>query len=383
MLSDTRMKIGITCYPSVGGSGVVATLLGKALAARGHDVHFISYERPFRLQEDLPRVHFHPVVINDYRLFKYPDYTLPLSVKMAEVSQAFNLDILHVHYAVPHATAAIQARCMLHAAGATPPQVVTTLHGTDTTLLGNDPGYGPAIRHALQQSDAVTTVSSYLKRETEKVFNFEGRIDVIHNFFEPSTPVRTRAEVRQDLGIGDEVMILHASNLRPVKRIDLLLNGLAKVRPRDSFKLVVLAGGETGSMMALATHLGIADRIVVRENVTDVEDYLQAADFTLYTSESESFCLSILEAMTFGCPAVSTRVGGVPEVVDDGVTGLLVPFEHVDALAAAIERMIKDADLRLALGSAARLEAKQRFSVEAVVPRYENLYRREFASCCR
>lgn len=379
MLSDTRMKIGITCYPSVGGSGVVATLLGKELAARGHDVHFISYERPFRLPEDLPRVHFHPVVINDYRLFKYPDYTLPLSVKMAEVSQAFNLDILHVHYAVPHATAAIQARCMLYASGVVSPQVVTTLHGTDTTLLGNDPGYGPAIRHALQQSDAVTTVSSYLKRETEKVFDFEGRIDVIHNFFEPARPSRARAEVRQELGINNEVMILHASNLRPVKRIDLLLNGLARVSSRESYKLVVLAGGETGSMMAQARQLGIDDRIIVRENVTDVEDYLQAADFTLYTSESESFCLSILEAMTFACPAVSTNVGGVPEVVEDGVTGLLVPFEDTNALTVAIERMISNPKLRKSLGASARLDAQERFSVESIVPKYEKLYKRQFA----
>jgi N-acetyl-alpha-D-glucosaminyl L-malate synthase BshA len=379
MLSDTRMKIGITCYPSVGGSGVVATLLGQELAARGHDVHFISYERPFRLPEELPRVLFHPVMINDYRLFKYPDYTLPLSVKMAEVSGTYSLDILHVHYAVPHATAAIQARCMLQAAGMTTPRVVTTLHGTDTTLLGHDPGYGPAIRHALLQSDAVTTVSSYLKRETEKVFNFEGRIDVIHNFFEPLVPSRTREEVRRELGLGEEVLILHSSNLRPVKRIDLLLNGLARVKRKDSFKLVVLAGGESASMMAQAKLLGIDDRIVVRENVTEIEDYLQAADFSLFTSESESFCLSILEAMTFGCPAVSTRVGGVPEVVEDEVTGLLVPFDDTDALTAAIERMIDDTVLRKRLGEAARGDAKARFAVEAIVPKYENLYKRQFA----
>lgn len=245
--------------------------------------------------------------------------------------------------------------------------------------MGNDPGYGPAIRHALQQSDAVTTVSSYLKRETEKVFDFEGRIDVIHNFFEPARPSRARAEVRQELGINNEVMILHASNLRPVKRIDLLLNGLARVSSRESYKLVVLAGGETGSMMAQARQLGIDDRIIVRENVTDVEDYLQAADFTLYTSESESFCLSILEAMTFACPAVSTNVGGVPEVVEDGVTGLLVPFEDTNALTVAIERMISNPKLRKSLGASARLDAQERFSVESIVPKYEKLYKRQFA----
>src|ERR1044071_1312765 len=177
------MNIGITCYPSVGGSGVLATGLGEELARRGHEVHFISYERPFRLPENIPRLHFHPVIINDYPLFKYPDYTLPLSVRMAEVSRDFGLDVLHVHYAVPHATAALLARSMLPAAQR--PRVVTTLHGTDTTLLGRDAGYRPAIRHALMQSDAVTAVSHWLRDETKTLLEFEKPIDVIHNFFEP------------------------------------------------------------------------------------------------------------------------------------------------------------------------------------------------------
>src|SRR4051812_27092749 len=183
MPSPRPLNIGITCYPTVGGSGVVATSLGVELAKRGHDVHFISYERPFRLPENLPRLYFHPVNINDYGLFKYPDYTLPLSVKMAEVTRDHRLDVLHVHYAVPHATAAILARSMLP----TPlqPRVVTTLHGTDTTLLGRDPGYGPAIHHALSCSDAVTTVSASLKQDTQRLFKIDQPIEVIHNFFSP------------------------------------------------------------------------------------------------------------------------------------------------------------------------------------------------------
>src|SRR6202451_3546835 len=183
MISDRPLKIGITCYPSVGGSGILASALGEDLARRVHEVHFSSYERPFRLPAYAPRIHFHPVEINDYGLFKYPDYTLPLSVKMAEVSMAHNLDVLHVHYAVPHATAAILARSMLPAGRQ--PRVVTTLHGTDTTLLGRDAGYGPAITFALEQSDAVTTVSAYLERETRQVLSVGRPIDVIHNFFEP------------------------------------------------------------------------------------------------------------------------------------------------------------------------------------------------------
>src|ERR1017187_5531466 len=217
----TKMKIGITCYPSVGGSGILAAALGEDLARRGHEVHFISYERPFRLPAQAPRLFFHPVVINDYGLFKYPDYTLPLSVKMAEVSRDHQLDILHVHYAVPHATAAILARSMLPPAQQ--PRVVTTLHGTDTTLLGADPGYGPAIHHALTHSDAVTTVSNFLKQETQRVLGFGGPMEVIHNFFEPRPARRSRQEMRRELGLRDETMILHSSNLRPLKRIDLLL----------------------------------------------------------------------------------------------------------------------------------------------------------------
>src|SRR4051794_41000835 len=198
MPPDRTLNIGITCYPTVGGSGVLATALGEELAERGHEVHFISYERPFRLPEGVPRLHFHPVSINDYGLFKYPDYTLPLSVKMAEVTHAHRLDVLHVHYAVPHATAAILARSMLPAE--LQPAIVTTLHGTDTTLLGRDPGYGPAIRHALSCSDAVTTVSASLKQDTQRMFNTDHPIEVIHNFFSPRPVRRSRDEVRRELG---------------------------------------------------------------------------------------------------------------------------------------------------------------------------------------
>src|SRR6202795_3223297 len=215
------LNIGITCYPSVGGSGILASALGEELARRSHQVHFIGYERPFRLPEDMPRIHFHAVEVNDYGLFKYPDYTLPLSVKMAEVSRDHKLDILHVHYAVPHATAAILARSMLPPEQQ--PRVVTTLHGTDTTLLGSDPGYGPAIHHALTYSDAVTTVSEFLKQETQRVLGFDGPMEVIHNFFEPRPPRRSCEEMRHELGLRDQLLVLHSSNLRPLKRIDLLL----------------------------------------------------------------------------------------------------------------------------------------------------------------
>ena len=374
MDSNRPLKIGITCYPSVGGSGILASALGEDLARRGHEIHFISYERPFRMPASSPRLFFHPVVINDYGLFKYPDYTLPLSVKMAEVSRDHHLDVLHVHYAVPHATAAILARAML------PPEqqpgVVTTLHGTDTTLLGADPGYGPAIHHALTHSDAVTVVSDFLKRETQRVLGFDGPTEVIHNFFEPRPPQRSRAAVRQELGLQNEVMLLHSSNLRPVKRVDLLLETVARIRPRESFKLVILAGGNFKPFEADVCRLGLEDRVIVRENILDIEDYLQAADVGLFTSESESFCLSILEAMCFACPSVAPQIGGIPEVIQDKVTGLLLPFGDCEQMARAVERLIQNVDLRLMMGRAAQTRAREKFSASAIVPRYEALYRR-------
>jgi len=368
------MNIGITCYPSVGGSGILASALGEELARRGHEVHFISYERPFRMPANAPRLFFHPVVINDYGLFKYPDYTLPLSVKMAEVSRDCRLDILHVHYAVPHATAAMLARSMLPPRQQ--PRVVTTLHGTDTTLLGCDPGYGPAIHHALTHSDAVTVVSHFLKQETQRVLGYAGPVDVIHNFFEPRLPRRSRSEVRQELGLGNETLILHASNLRPPKRIDLLLETAAGIRPRTAFKLLLLAGGNFAPFAADVDRLGLADRLIVRENVADIEDYLQAADLGLFTSESESFCLSLLEAMCFACPSVAPRVGGIPEVIEDQISGLLVPFGDVSKHVQAVETLIQNPALRTQLGQAAQQRARDLFSAAAIVPQYEALYRR-------
>ncbi len=379
-MSNARpLRIGITCYPSVGGSGVLASSLGEELAARGHDVHFISYERPFRVTSDGPRLHFHPVEINDYSLFKYPDYTLPLSVKMAEVSEQHALDVLHVHYAVPHATAAVLAVSMLPPEKR--PRVVTTLHGTDTTLLGRDPGYGPAIRHALTCSDAVTAVSHWLRDETRRLIGFNGAMDVIHNFFAPRAPTRSVAAVRRELGLKEgEALLLHLSNLRPVKRIDLLLDAVARVCPRRAFKLLILAGGDFTPFVDHVRRLGIADRVIVRQRVNEIEDYLQAADLNVVTSESESFCLSLLEAMFFGCASVTTAVGGIPEVVDDNETGVLVPPGDSDAIARAIERMLVDHAGRAAIGQAARARAHARFCPDVIVPQYEALYRRVCAS---
>ncbi len=373
-MPDRPLRIGITCYPSIGGSGILASELGEELAARGHEIHFISYEQPFRMPAG-PRVFFHPVVVNSYDLFKYPDYTLPLSVKMAEVSRDQALDVLHVHYAVPHATAAVLARSMLRQEHRL--RIITTLHGTDTTLLGLDPGYGPAIRHALEHSDAVTTVSEFMQRETTRLLGIKKPIEVIHNFFEPHPPTRPRTEVRRDLGLADgEAMLLHLSNLRKLKRVDLLLDTVARLDPGSRFKLVVLAGEGSAPFAAEVQRRGLGDRVVMRERVTDIENYLQAADLGLFTSESESFCLSILELMSVGCPSAAFAVGGIPEVMVSGESGLLVPFGDTNALARAVQSLLGDPARRTALGGAAQERARTRFSATAIVPRYEALYRR-------
>jgi L-malate glycosyltransferase len=374
MPPEKSLKIGITCHPTVGGSGVLASALGEELSRRGHEVHFISYQRPFRLPAGESPIRFHKVGITDYGLFKYPDYTLPLSVKMAEVSRDFALDILHVHYAVPHATAAILAQSMLPADKR--PRLVTTLHGTDTTLLGRDADYGPAIHHALRCSDAVTAVSNYLSRETLGLFSIDRPIEVIHNFFSPRPARRSREEVRGELGLQDEIMVLHCSNLRPVKRIDLLLETVARVRPRELFKLVILAGEDFSPFQYEVQRLGLLDRIIIRQKVSEIEDYLQAADLALYTSDMESFCLGILESMCFGCPSVSTRVGGIPEVVEDNVTGLLAPPGDTESLVTALQSLIQDPRRRREMGQAAQIRARQKFSAEVIVPVYESLYRR-------
>src|SRR5215470_7536353 len=248
--------------------------------------------------------------------------------------------------------------------------------GSDTTLLGRDPGYAPAIKHALTSSDAVTAVSESLKRETQSVLDFDGPIEVIPNFFAPRRPSRPPDVVRGELGLGDDVVVIHSSNLRPGKRVDLLLETAARVRPREAFRLLVLAGEVFAPFAADVRRLRLAERVIVREKVHSIEDYLQIADVGLYTSDAESFCLSILEAMCFGCPSVSTRVGGIPEVVEDDDNGVLVPAGDVAALAKALEGLIHDESRRRALGRAAQARARERFSAEVIVPRYEALYRR-------
>lgn len=368
------LRIGIVCYPTIGGSGIVATELGFLLAADGHEVHFISYERPVRLGTGRANLFFHPVVVNEYSLFKYPDYTLPLSVRISEVCQEFDLDVLHVHYAVPHATAALLARLML--GEARKPAVITTLHGTDTNLLGKDPHYRPIIKYSIENSCGVTTVSESLKRQTIETFDVAHPIEVIPNFFKPSPPKQSREAIRTMLRVKEEeILLLHMSNLRPVKRVGDLLEAVAGLRNRERVKMVVLAGADFGFWQAEAERLGIGGRVVFQENVEEIHDYLNACDLGVYASEQESFGLGILETLAYGKPVVATRVGGVPEVVCDDETGLLVPVADPAALGVAIDRLVGDPELRGRMGKAAGLDAARRFDPVKVRDQYLRYYR--------
>ncbi len=366
------LKIGITCYPSVDGSGILATELGTQLAKRGHEVHFISYEMPFRLDTSPSNVFFHPVKVSEYELFKYPDYTLPLSVKMAEIGRQFGLDILHVHYAVPHAVAAILACQML---GTDSPRVITTLHGTDTTLLGKDPNYQPIIKHAIEQSDGVTAVSRSLREQTKSTFGIKKEIEVIHNFFEPREPTKTRRQVRDELGLEDEFLVLHMSNLRPPKRIDHMLQIIAAAKHREKLKLLILAGGNFAPYVPLVRRLGIERQVEVKEYVLDIENYLNAADLGLYTSQHESFGLSILECMFYGHPVLTTNAGGILEVVLDGETGFAYRVGDTASFVEGLDYLIDNPARLRELGAAGQKRAGELFNSERIVNHYVDYYR--------
>ncbi len=356
----------------MGGSGILASQLGQQLAARGHQVHFVSYGMPFRLDASAPNIAFHAVDISEYGLFRYPDYTLPLSVKLAEISREFELDLIHAHYAVPHAVAAYLAQQMI---GAGAPGLITTLHGTDTTLIGKDPAYQPVIRHAIEHSAGVTAVSAFLRDETIRTFQVTHEIRVIHHFFAPVTPSRDRQQVRREMGIGDEILVIHMSNLRQGKRIGDLLGVIAAARHRDRVRLLILAGGDFAPYRSLVDSLGIASQVIVMQSVPDIENYLNAADVGLYTSDYESFGLSILESMFHRHPVLATRAGGVPEVVLEGETGFLAPVGDIDGFAARLDAIVEDPARYQPMGERGYQRARTLFSAERITGEYLDLYR--------
>jgi L-malate glycosyltransferase len=370
-----KLSIGITCYPSIGGSGIVASQLGSELALLGHRVHFISYEPPFRLDLGQPNIEFHQVEINQYQLFKYPDYTLPLAVKMVEVAAKRRLDLLHVHYAVPHATAALLATHIAQKERQRSPRIVTTLHGTDITLLGRDPNLRPIIKYSIENSCGVTAVSESLRKETVQVLRTRKPIHMIHNFYRPTPPRLSRADVRASLKVsGRDFLLIHMSNLRPVKRVPDALRVLAATGDRR-IKLLILAGGPFDEYRPLARELGIANRLIVRNDVVDIENYVHAADAGLYTSEKESFGMGVLETMSFGKPVVATGVGGVSEIVQDRKSGYLAKPGDIEDMASDVLRLASDPGLAARVGAAARERTQRDFSAEKSVARYVEYYR--------
>ncbi|HJR64147.1 MAG TPA: N-acetyl-alpha-D-glucosaminyl L-malate synthase BshA [Gemmatimonadaceae bacterium] len=373
------MKIGITCYPTYGGSGAVATELGIALAALGHEVHFITYQQPFRLPSFLPRVYFHEVDVGRYPLFEYPPYDLALAARMHEVVQTHELELLHVHYAIPHATSAWIAREMLQEKGSDV-RIITTLHGTDITLVGQDPSFNAITKFSIERSDGLTAVSEFLRRETFEAFGCTGcAVEVIHNFIDPAVYDRTAypPTLAEQLG-RDRRVLMHVSNFRPVKRVRDIVRIFAKVRDRVPNSVLVMVGDGPERVNAEheARKLGVQGAALFLGKIDAVAPLLASADLFLLPSDRESFGLSALEALACGVPVVGSRAGGLPEVVEEGVTGALRTVGDVDAMAEAAIELLTDQKRWLDMSTAAAADARRRFSQDSIVSQYQSFYER-------
>lgn len=366
------MKIGIVCYPSLGGSGVLATELGYQLAGRGHQVHFITYERPFRLSLEAENLHFHEVDMNQYDLIRYPDYALALAVKIASVARDHQLDILHVHYAIPHATSAFLARQILNHDR---PVVITTLHGTDITIVGRDPSYFEIVKFSIEQSDAVTAVSHYLSERTKEYFGTKRTIEVIYNFFSANPDIGFDTSLRKHYTPGGEKLIVHVSNFRPVKRVVDVVEIFARVQRTIPSKLMLLGTGIgfEDARNAVIEH-GLEESVIFVGKQTNVDAYVASSDLLLLPSGEESFGLAALEAMAYGVPVVASLVGGLPEVVEEGESGFLVPVGDVVTMAERSIQILSDPDLAKRMGAHGRNRARTLFAVERILPQYEALY---------
>ncbi len=375
------MNVGIICYASIGGSGVVATELAKALADRGHDVHLVSIDPPFRLGEFHPGLSFHQVQTPSYPLFHEPQYVLSLANRVVQVSRAFRLDVVHAHYAVPHATAARLAQQVLEATGGHAPRVVTTLHGTDITLTGNDPSFSEIVAFSIEQSDGVTAVSASLRDATRTELGVRRAIAVIPNFLDCSLYRRLEVpDLRRRLAPGNEKLVIHVSNFRPVKRIDAVMRVFAAIAARVDARLVLVGDGpELGTAYRLGGELGVSSRVESLGAQEAVIPLLSAADVFLLPSAQESFGLAALEAMACEVPVVASRVGGLSEVIEHGVTGFLHPPNDIEGMAASAVSVLSDAAAHRRIADAARHAARDRFCSDRVVPMYEAYYEQVLA----
>src|ERR1700729_203840 len=372
------MRIGITCYPTYGGSGVVATELGIELAALGHEVHFISYSQPFRLTGRETGIFYHEVPVSSYPLFEFPPYDLALASRMTEVAEYYRLDLLHVHYAIPHSVSALLARQMLADQGKHLP-FVTTLHGTDITLVGLDRSYLPITRYAINQSDGVTAISNYLRDRTMRVFDVNKEIEVIYNSVNCDVYCRSEnsAELRAEYAPKDERLLVHLSNFRPVKRVTDVIEIFDRVRKQIPSKLLMIGDGPDRSVAEwLAVQKGIREDVLFLGKQDQVQEKLGIADILLMPSELESFGLAALEAMACEVVPIATRTGGVPEVIEDGVSGYLADVGDVDTMAGYAIDLLNDESRLRTMAKAARAVAKARFCSSKIVPQYEEFYRR-------
>ena len=367
------LKIAITCYPVPGGSGILATELGAKLAERGHEIHFISNALPFRLNRFDVDLYFHEVETPQYPLFKYPPYTLSLASKMIEVSQQFDLDILHVHYAIPHATAAYLAKQSMGESG---PKTLCTLHGTDITLVGTNRSFFEITRFAIDSVEGVTAVSEYLKNKTISEFGTTRPITVIRNFVDTARFYpRAAKECRTRFAPEGEKVVAHLSNFRPVKNIEGVVQMFAQLRRRMAAKLLMIGDGpQTAEAFTLARALGIASDVKFLGNRDDVDEILCAADAFVLPSHYEAFGLAALEAMACGVPIVASNVGGVPELVEDGKTGFLVGPDEYVAGGERLYQILSDAETAGRLREAGLKSVKDNFTADAVVPLYEDAY---------
>jgi N-acetyl-alpha-D-glucosaminyl L-malate synthase BshA len=370
-----QLKIGVVCYPTFGGSGIVATELGKAFAERGHEVHFITYSKPVRMDMFTENMFYHEVSVSDYPLFEYAPYELLLSSKLVDVAISQQLDLLHVHYAIPHASAAYSAKQILKSRDIDLP-FITTLHGTDITLLGKDKSYQPVIEFAINQSDAVTAVSESLKEDTYRFFKVDKNIKVIPNFVDFSLYKNgVDANLRSSFASEDERIITHISNFRKLKRVDDVIHIFEGIQQNISAKLLMVGEGpELEGVRALAKSKGLEDKIFFLGKSKRIEQITQISDLFLLPSETESFGLVALEAMASSVPVVSSNVGGLPEVNIEGKTGFLRPVGDIDSMTSAALTILKD-ETSLNQFKKNALKHAKTFDLDTIVPLYEDLYR--------
>ena len=375
------MKIGIVCYPTFGGSGVLATELGLELSLKGHQVHFITYSQPVRLELLSSNVHFHEVNVPDYPLFHYQPYELALSSKLVDMVKVHKIDVLHVHYAIPHAYAAYMAKKMLHEEGIILP-IVTTLHGTDITLVGSHPFYKTAVTFSINKSDAVTSVSQNLKEDTQRLFNTNKEIKVIPNFIDIDKYETTFTDCARDLlALPEERVITHVSNFRPVKRIADVIEIFFKIQKEMPAKLMMVGEGpERKQAEQLCKTYDIEDKVVFLGNSNEVDKILCFSDLFLLPSQTESFGLAALEAMASGVPVISSNSGGIPEVNIEGVSGFLSPVGAVDEMAQNAIKILKDDAVLETFKKGAKATASK-FDIHEIVPFYEAIYEEALQNC--